>query len=330
MGPAARTVARRTNFRSVTDFPPVPESQPAPPGPVPAASALRPAGFTSTDALLAGMVLIWGVNFIVLKAVMREITPLAFNAVRFVLGSAAVLAVAWLRGAARPARSDVRRLVGLGLLGHFLYQIGFIEGVARTRAGNAALIMAAVPVQTAIFSHLRGDHHLRGRDVLGLLLGAAGIAAIVFGSGAKVGFGSTVTGDLTILAATVAWSFFAILSKPLADRYGPVVVTAWTMSIGAIPLVLVALPAVLRMDWASVSGAAWTGTVFSAMGALVVAYLFWARGVQRLGASHTALYSNFTPVVAMLAAWLWLGETPTAWQLTGAGGIFTGIWLTRT
>jgi drug/metabolite transporter (DMT)-like permease len=290
----------------------------------------RPAGFTSTDALLALMVLIWGVNFIVLKAALREISPPALNAIRFGLGTAVVAVLAWAWRAPRPGRRDLGMLALLGLLGHSIYQQGFIGGVARTRAGNAALIMAAIPVQTAIFSHLLGHHRLRPRDLLGLLLGAAGIAAIVFGSGTAVSFGSTVKGDLLVLGATFCWSSFSILSKPLTDRYGPMTVTAWTMAFGTVPLALLAIPAIGVQRWDTVSAGAWGATAFSSLGALVLAYLIWARGVQRLGAARTAIYSNFTPVVAMLAAWVMLGETPTAWQVGGAAGIFTGIGLTRT
>jgi len=87
---------------------------------------------------------------------------------------------------------------------------------------------------------------------------------------------------------------------------------------------------VLAQNWRAVTPAAWAGLVFSSIGALVVAYLIWYRGVQRLGPSRTAFYSNVTPVVAMLTAWIALGETPTPWQVVGAGGIFGGLYLTRT
>jgi len=289
-----------------------------------------PAGFTGTDALLVFMVVVWGVNFIIIKAAMRDFDPLAFNAVRFTLAAGLVATAAFVTGTARPSRDDLRRLALLGLLGNTLYQIGFIEGVARTRAGNAALIMAAVPVQTAIISHLRGHDRLRLRDVLGLLVSTAGIATIVLGSGKAVEFGATVSGDLMVLAATVCWSVYTVGSKPIVDRTGPLAATAWTMGCGAVPLGLVSIPSLVRQDWRAPTGAAWAGIAFSAMGALGIAYVIWYRGVQKLGAARTALYSNFTPVVAMLAAWALIGETPTAWQVTGAGGIFGGIWLTRT
>ncbi|HWO88751.1 MAG TPA: DMT family transporter [Gemmatimonadales bacterium] len=290
----------------------------------------RPVGFTGTDALLALTILFWGTNFIVAKAALGVMSPLAFNMVRFTLSSATIAAIAWAMGSARPTGRQIVQLAALGVLANTIYQLGFIEGLARTRAGNAALIMAGVPVQTAIVSHLRGTERLGIRDVLGLALSTAGIAAIVFGSGRSVGFGATVTGDLLVFFATLCWTAFTVLSKPLADQLGPVTSTAWTMCLGSIPMLLIAIPSALAQDWSRVGPAAWVGTVYSGVCSLSLAYLFWYRGVQRLGPARTSFYSNFTPAVAMLAAWAFLHENPNLWQLSGAAGIFGGIWLTKT
>jgi drug/metabolite transporter (DMT)-like permease len=303
-------------------------STPAPVATRPAAQA--PVGFTSTDVMLSCMVLVWGVNYIVIKAAMREITPLAFNAVRFALAAATVALIAWLHGAKRPTRADLGRLVLLGVLGNTIYQYGFVEGVAHTRAGNAALLFAAVPIQTAVLSHLGGHERLRLRDVIGLLVSVAGIAVIVLGSRTGAQLGGTVRGDVLIIAATVCWSFYVVGVKPLLDRYGAITTTAWTMGLGAIPLVLYSIPAMRAQQWRGVSTSAWGALFLSSMGALVIAYLIWFRGVRRLGPARTAIYSNVTPVVTMLAAWPMLGERPTPWQLLGAAGIFGGLWLTRT
>lgn len=287
-------------------------------------------GFTPTDTLLVVMVLVWGLNYIVLKAVLREMSPFAFNAVRFAIAAVSLMLIAALLKSARPSAADMRRLALLGLLGNTIYQFAFIKGVALTRAGNAALIMAAVPVQTAVLSHLHGLERLRPRDAAGLALSTIGIVTIVAGSGAGVTFGGNVLGDLLVFGSTSCWSLYIIGTKPLADRYGAVTATAWTMGFGALPLLLLSLPAVAAQNWASVSAAAWYGVVGSALGALVLCYLIYLRGVRRLGPSRTAMYSNFTPVVVALAAWPLLGETPTLWQAAGAAGIFGGIYVTRT
>lgn len=287
-------------------------------------------GFSGTDALMGLMVLIWGVNYIVLKAVLAHIEPIAFNALRFTLAASALACIALARGSGtRPTRQDLLRFLGLGMLGNTIYQFGFILGLAHTRAGNAALIMASVPVETAIISHLRGHDRLRPRDGVGLLLSFAGISAVVLGS-ATAQFGGSMLGDLLVFSATVCWSFYLVGLKPMVDRFGPVQSTAWAMGLGTIPLVLISLPWALAQRWSAVPAAAYGGLVFSALGALVIAYTIWSRGIARLGPARTAMYSNVTPFVVAICAWIWLGEQPTAWQGAGAAGIFTGIWLTRT
>ena len=62
---------------------------------------------------------------------------------------------------------------------------------------------------------------------------------------------------------------------------------------------------------------------------LVLAYVIWYTGVQRLGATRTSAYSNLIPIVAMAVAWAWLGEPVTLAQSVGAAAILAGVFLTR-
>jgi len=63
--------------------------------------------------------------------------------------------------------------------------------------------------------------------------------------------------------------------------------------------------------------------------AIGLAYLLWYRGVQLIGNSRTAAYSNLTPVVALAVAWVWLGEVPRLLQLGGAAVVLVGLTLAR-
>jgi drug/metabolite transporter (DMT)-like permease len=63
--------------------------------------------------------------------------------------------------------------------------------------------------------------------------------------------------------------------------------------------------------------------------AIGLAYIFWYGGVQKLGNSRTAAYNNLTPIVALAAAWLWLGEVPAPLQILGAVAVLTGLTLAR-
>jgi drug/metabolite transporter (DMT)-like permease len=285
---------------------------------------------TSTDFLLMLMSCIWAVNVIVAKAAFAIFTPFEFNAIRFTIAGVLVILVARRYGRDRPARADWPRLAVLAALGITVYQVAFIEGLALTRAGNASLIMGTGTIYTALLSHLRGHERVRGRDAVGILMSTFGLVSVVLGSGAEVGFGAGLKGDLLMLFATICWSAYTVGNKLMVDRYGSVSATAWTMAIGAVPLILLGAPEVLRHDLATVPPAAWGAIAYSSVGALVVAFFIWYRGVEKIGSTRTAVYSNFQPVIVLLIAWPLLHETPTLWQIAGAGGIFSGIYLTRT
>ncbi len=275
------------------------------------------------------MALIWGVNIIVVKAALSSFLPLAFNAVRFPLASLVLLLIARLMRAPVPQRRYLRPLALYGVLGNTLYQLGFIQGLGLTRAGNAALIMAANPVLTALISHWAGQEQFRLRHWAGILFSALGVGLIVLVSGETLGFGSTVLGDLLVLGAVLCWALYAVGSRPLVHALGAINMTAWTTLFGTVPIVLVGSPALLSQSWSGITPAAWGAVGYASLGAIVTGYLLWARGMRTLGSTRVAIYSNFTPVFAFLVAWPLLGETPTAWQVSGGVLIFLGLYLTR-
>ena len=91
----------------------------------------RSLGLTPFDGLLLLMVLIWGANYSVVKAALAEILPQAFNVLRMAVASAIFLAALLYGGWPRVARRDWIRLAVLGTVGHFVYQVCFMGGLAR-------------------------------------------------------------------------------------------------------------------------------------------------------------------------------------------------------
>jgi drug/metabolite transporter (DMT)-like permease len=82
--------------------------------------------------------------------------------------------------------------------------------------------------------------------------------------------------------------------------------------------------------WSAAPPAAYGAIAYSGLGALVLAYLFWYRGIRVIGPTRTAMYSNLQPIFAVLVAWLVLNEIPTIWQGVGALSIMSGLLLART
>jgi drug/metabolite transporter (DMT)-like permease len=288
-----------------------------------------------TDLSLLMMSLIWAINFSVVKFGTSLVAPLAYNGVRVALAAVALVLIAHasLKRAAQPAswpaRRDALALLGLGTLGNGLYQILFILGVSRTRAGDAAIVTAASPAFIALIGWMHGLERIAARGVLGIALSVAGIGAVAFG-GAHGGEGTaTLFGDALILCGAVCWSIYSVALQPYTRRVSGLPVAALTMTGGAIPLLLVGALPIAATKWSALPSLAWGAIAFSGLGALVIAYLFWYRGVRILGPTRTAMYSNLQPAFAVLIAWLVLGEMPTFWQGIGTASIMSGLLLTR-
>ena len=283
------------------------------------------------DLAIVLLVLIWGSNFSVVKAALTQFNPLAFNSTRFVLASALLaLYMAAFGKRVRFDKGDVLRLVGLGLLGNVVYQALFIYGINGTRAGNAALMLATVPLIVTVLSVGLKHETISRAGWAGVVLSIGGIVLILWGSSRGISFGAdTLRGDLIMLASALAWSVYTVLSSPYVRKYGTLPVTAFTMWIGTVGLVAVSTPSLLAQDWASVGAAAWGGLVFSGAFSLALAYILWYYGIRHLGSSRTAVYSNTVPVVALGVAWLTLGEVPTWVQVAGTVMIMGGIGLAR-
>ncbi len=265
------------------------------------------------------------------KFALRDLSPLAFNGLRFTLAS--ILLGVTLRAGGRTETLPRRywpALIGLGLLGNTVYQILFIYGIDWTLAGNASLMLATTPIFTTLLSSTFRQEKIAPMAWMGVLISVAGIALVVWGGAQAVSFGaSTVRGDLTVLAAAVAWSSYTVGSAPLVRRYGALPITAVTMWIGGVALALVSLPAFFAQDWGAVRPVSWLALIYSGAFAIALAYLIWYYSIRQIGNTRTAVYANFIPLVALLIAWLTLGEVPTWLQLIGAAGIVGGTILVR-
>lgn len=283
-----------------------------------------------TDASLVLMALIWGVNFSVVKYGTELLSPLAFNAARVLLAAVALSMVAFLPRAMRVSRRDIVGLLLLGVLGNGIYQIFFIEGVALTRAGDAALVISASPAFIALIGRIRGVERVGSRGAAGIALSILGIGFVVY-SGTRVAVhGASVAGDLLVLAGSLSWALYTVLLTPYTHRIDGITLSAYTMIGGAVLLELIALPELATLQWSAVSGSVWLAIVYSGLGALVIAYLFWYRGVRVIGPTRTAMYANLQPIFALIVAWAMLAERPTPWQGVGAVCIMSGLLLTRT
>lgn len=275
---------------------------------------------------------VWGTNFAVLKDAYARMEPLALNAARFVPAVALLGLVAARRRLLWPVdgwdRGLVLRVVGLGLLGTLLYQTLFALGLARTTAGNSALLLASSPLWTALIAHGLGVEALSRRAAGGLLLAFGGVAVIVAGGQGADLSGATLTGDLLIVAAAICWGAYTACSRDLLRRLSATGLVFWSICAGLPGLWWLGAPGVAAAPLAT-DGWLWAAIAYSGCLSIGLAYAIWNRSVAQVGPSLTAVYVNLVPVVALLTGWLALGEQIVAVQLLGGVLVLGGVRLTR-
>src|SRR5262249_52374118 len=149
---------------------------------------------------------IWGFNFALMKLMYRYFHPITFNAIRFVISSLTMLAVLKMSGeTARIDRQDLRRILWLGFLGNTMYPFIFVLGLDRTKAGNAALLMALTPVFAFLIGVATKTEHFSSGVLTGIILSFAGTATIVLFGANEVSLTGSWVGNLLMIGAAIFW-----------------------------------------------------------------------------------------------------------------------------
>jgi len=282
------------------------------------------------DGAMLLLVVIWGVNFPIIKSAFSDLPPFVFNGLRFAIAAALLVIILRRLEGPRPlARADLPGLVLLGLFGHAGYQSLFMAGLARTTAGHSSLIIAMVPLFVGVLGVVLRLERPSPRMWVDLVVAFVGVFVLIKGRASLNSGASTLVGDLLVLAAAICWAAYTVLARPFLTRFSPLRLTTVTLMLGLPVILASAAPEVVRLDWRAVSAQAWGALVFSALFAVVVSYIIWYTSVQAIGSARTAAFSNLIPVVALISAWAMLGEPLGFVQVAGGAVVLLGVWLAR-
>jgi len=282
------------------------------------------------DLLLVSIVVIWGFNFALMKLMYRYFHPIAFNAIRFVISSVTMLAILKLRGEnTQIDRKDLRGILWLGFLGNTLYPFIFVLGLDRTKAGNAALLMALTPVFAFLIAVAMRKEHFKAVILIGITLSFTGAAAIVLFGTSELSIIDSWLGNLLMIAAAVCWAWQSVESTRLLPKYGPIRLTVLAMVAGTIIMVPLSVPWLFSQNWRAVPVIGWLGLAYSALLSITYSYFVWAYAINAIGVAHTSVFNNVTPIVALFAGWLVLAERPVMAQLGGVSLVLIGVFMVR-
>jgi drug/metabolite transporter (DMT)-like permease len=273
------------------------------------------------------MVVVWGANFSVQKVLFNALTPGGFLFARYlIMPAAAALLLCSRHGLRWPrvGRADGLALLKLGLVGHLLH-VGLVTyGIHWSTAFSSSLILACGPLFTLLILHWHGLEQLTRGQVAGVAVACAGV--LLFLSDKLVGgHWQAGGGDLTLLVAAAFFSYYTVSAKPLIERHGGITVMTYATLLGSGPVVLLSLPAGLRVAWGDVGPALWAGLLYAVLVSAFLGWLVWGWVNAVRGVARSAPLMYLMPPVAGLVAWALTGERYTGVKLAGAVLTLAGV-----
>ena len=282
-------------------------------------------GLSGRDlAAVLAVVLIWGMNFVVMKAGLRDFSPFQLGAARYVLAVLpAVLIV-------RPPRIHWKWVVLYGLLqGVGQFGLLFLALKVGMTAALASVLLQTQVFFTALFGfvllHERASKPLQ----VGMGLAALGLACFAMNYLAPGSAAGTTTTSTTVwglgltLCASAMWASSNIVARQVQQRfsdYSPVAFVVWSSTVAIVPFIALSLvfddPAI-HWHWLDARLGSWLAVAYLGWVATVLAYSLWTGLLKRHSANRVAPFSLGVPIVGLAAGVGLLGEVITPWQWAG-------------
>lgn len=275
---------------------------------------------TPKDLLLALLVIVvWGLNFVVIKVGLHGMPPMLMGALRFML--AAFPAILFVR---RP-QVPLRWMLAYGMtisLGQFAFL--FYAMYVGMPAGLASLVLQSQAFFTLFFAALFLGERLRGSNLFGLLVAASGLVLI----GLQGGQAMTLAGFALTIAAASMWALGNVVTRKLG-KVNLVGLVVWGSLIPPLPFLALSLwlegPELISQSLRSLSLDSLLVLAYLAFGATLLGYGLWSRLLSRYPASQVAPFSLLVPVVGISSSALLLGERLGGLQMVGAALVMAGL-----
>jgi drug/metabolite transporter (DMT)-like permease len=289
-----------------------------------AAAKLFPnTGFNTLPLAIGAFCALWSFAFVAGKTGVSYCRPELLLAVRFTLAGVLILGTAAARGALRLTWRDAGAFALIGLMNNALYLGISYAGLRTISAGLSGLIISTNPIFTALLAAALLGEQLTWRKAAGLALGLAGVALIV--SHRVVAGMDQPTGILLTFLALAALVAGTILFKKLAPR-GELWVGNGIQNLAAglalTPFAVMGPHRGIVFAW-PLFGA----FLFLVLGGSIIAFQIWFHLLKTCGATKASAFHFLIPPLAMIFAWIVLGERIVLSDLLGIVPVAAGIFL---
>jgi drug/metabolite transporter (DMT)-like permease len=275
-------------------------------------------------------VLFWGVSFVSIKVAVSVFPPMTLGFFRFAL---AVVFLIFVKNRLAPKEKlkarDLPMLMGAGVIGVTAYFFCENNGVSLVSASEASIIVAVIPVLTAIVEWISGRFFRKTKGPsftasrwLGAIISVAGVWLV---AGVSFAVSGNILGYIYMGGAALSWVIYCFLTRPLFTRCSRIYIVFWQSVfgfLGFIPFAVQEFTSWVMPSLPVLGHIAFLGIFCSALG-----YWFYAYSLEVLGVLVSSIFINFIPVVTVIAGYIFLGERLMPLQWLGATLVLSGVSL---
>jgi len=278
--------------------------------------------------LLMMVIVLWGVNWPIMKLGLADIPPMTFTAIRMVLGAACLFTVIAVRGQVRlPSRHDLPIVLSVGLLQMAAFMALVTVALQYVPAGRSSILAYTTPLWVVPGAALLLGERLDRRRLVGFLLGMAGVAVMFNPAAFDWSDRNVLIGNGLLMLAAMLWAAQMIQVRGHTWHASPLELAPWQFTVAAAALIPIAI--ILEAG----KPIHWTGQLTAVLfynAPIATAFCFWAVVTvnRALPAITTSLGTLGVPVAGVLASSVMLGEPVTMTNLAGLLLIGGGLaWL---
>ncbi|MEM1506026.1 DMT family transporter [Domibacillus sp. 8LH] len=278
-----------------------------------------------TYGLVFFVTAIWGLNLVIIKVLVEELPPQTMTAFRIMMAGITALIIIVLGKSFRRLSKKEWIYTSLGMLfGVVLHHLLIAVGLTMIDASNASLILALVPLTTAILAVLFLGEQLTKLRVIGFILALTGVFFIQGGSFSNMQLSQ---GELILFIAMFVQAISFIFVKKATETLDSKQVTTIMYLAGSIGLLIISFITEPGGISEMTSASLFTYFLFIVSGLVAtgIGYIVFNAAIQQIGAGQTAIFNNFVPFFGLVFSAIFLNETITNSQLIGFVFIVAGV-----
>jgi drug/metabolite transporter (DMT)-like permease len=257
--------------------------------------------------ILVPLTLLWGANWPAMYIALEEIPIWTFRTLCLVLGGAGLLAIAAASGASlRIPRRELRPLLICSFFNITSWHLLSAAGLQLMPAGRASIIAFTMPLWAGLIAWPVLSERPTFRNVMGLGLGLAGIAALIVPDWENVV--AAPYGVLLMIGAAICWATGTVGLKYWRWSMPTAVVAGWQVLLGGIPVVIGMLIFEGGYDFGQVDLQGWLAMTYTVVVAMLFCHWAWFKVVATFPAQLASISTLAIPVVGVASSGLLTGE----------------------